>query len=98
MKPYRLTKAADADLTAIFDYIAADSEAAAIEMIHSIRDVLGNLAEYPQIGRPRGEFGRGLRSVIVGQYVIYYRVVAKQVVVARVLHGAQHADRQFRRR
>jgi plasmid stabilization system protein ParE len=45
------------------------------------------LAEPPGMGRARPEFGIGVRSVAVANYVIYYRQEGNDVLIARVLHG-----------
>jgi plasmid stabilization system protein ParE len=39
------------------------------------------------MGRARPEFGIGVRSVAVANYVIYYRQEGNDVLIARVLHG-----------
>ena len=54
-----------------------------------IDDIVGRfdlLAEQPRMGRARPEFGAGVRSFAVENYVIYYRHDG-DVLIARILHG-----------
>ena len=56
------------------------------------------IAATPRMGRPRPEYGRGLRSHPVDHYMIYYRPKKDHVVIVRVLHQRQDAANAFRRR
>ena len=38
------------------------------------------------MGRQRAEFGPGVRSIAVENYIIYYRLEG-DVLIARILHG-----------
>lgn len=85
--PYRLSTLAEQDLDEIWSYVAEDaSPATADRLIDAIIDRFELLAEQPRMGRLRPEFGEGVRSFTVENYVIYYRH-ERDVVVARVLHG-----------
>ena len=44
------------------------------------------LARFPDTGRRRDEIGRGLRSIVQGSHVVFYRVTKSTLVVIRVLH------------
>lgn len=84
---YRLSALAEQDLEEIWSYVAEDaSPATADRLIDAIIDRFELLAEQPRIGRLRPEFGEGVRSSTVENYVIYYRYEG-DVLVARVLHG-----------
>ena len=68
-------------------YVAEDaSPATADRLIDAIIDRFELLGEQPRMGRLRPEFGEGVRSFAVENYVIYYRHEG-HVLVARVLHG-----------
>jgi toxin ParE1/3/4 len=85
--PYRLSALAEQDLEEIWSYIAEDaSPATADRLIDAIIDRFELLAEQPRMGRLRPEFGEGVRSFTVENYVIYYRHQG-DVLVARVLDG-----------
>jgi plasmid stabilization system protein ParE len=81
--PYRLSVHAERDLDEIWSYVAEDaSPATADRLIDAIVDRFELLAEQ----RLRPEFGEGVRSFTVENYVIYYRH-ERDVLVARLLHG-----------
>jgi toxin ParE1/3/4 len=85
--PYRLSPLAERDLDEIWFYISEDaSPTTADRLIDDIIDRLDLLAEQPRMGRARPEFGPGVRSFVVENYVIYYRREG-QVLIARILHG-----------
>ena len=85
--PYRLSALAEQDLDEIWSYVAEDaSPATADRLIDAIIDRFELLAEQPRMGRLRPEFGEGVRSFTVENYVIYYRH-ERDVLVARLLHG-----------
>lgn len=87
---HRVAPEAEADLDAIFYYVANESGHIEIadRLIDSITRRFFLLAQHPRIGRPRDEDLRpGLRSFAVGEYVIIYRVQNSDVLILRVLHG-----------
>ena len=85
--PYRLSPLAERDLEEIWSYVAENASAiTADRLIDAIIDRFELLAEQPRMGRLRPEFGEGVRSFTVENYVIYYRH-ARDVLVARLLHG-----------
>lgn len=81
--------AADADLGSIFDWIAAEDVAAAERLIERIADAARRLGDFPERGRQRPEIGEGVRSLVLGRYLILYRVTPRQVEVVRIVHGAR---------
>lgn len=86
--PYRLSTLAEQDLDEIWSYVADDaSPKTADRLIDEIVDRFDLLAEQPGMGRARPEFGIGVRSFAVENYVIYYRHEDDDVLIARVLHG-----------
>jgi len=53
-------------------------------------------ASYPQVGRRRSGFkDPEIRTLAVGNYVIFYRPTAEGVEIARVLHGARDLETLF---
>src|SRR5262245_7987355 len=49
----------------------------------------------PEIGRARDGISPGLRSYVVEQHVIYYRITVGGVTVVRILHGKMDAARHL---
>ena len=77
------------DLTAIWDYIAAESVRAADTLIDRIDATFDMLAESPFAGRDRSELRAELRSFPVGNYLVFYAPTPDGVEVVRVMHGRQ---------
>jgi len=87
-----LQKALD-DLDELHLYIAQDSERAADKMISNILDAVENLTLFPFIGSPasnrldvRGDY----RMIVVKPYLVFYRVIDKDVTIYRVLHDRRY--------
>ena len=82
------TDAAD-DLERIFDYIAESRPESARRVAQSVIERLGTLETFPHLGRP----GRvkGTREVAFPPlpFVAIYEVRDEQIIVLRILHGAQ---------
>jgi toxin ParE1/3/4 len=80
---------AEADLSDIWHYIAEDNLEAADRVIAKIKQIIANLSNSPKMGHCRDNFSRGLRSVPVGRYLIFYREIKERLEVVHVLHGAR---------
>ncbi|HVB16971.1 MAG TPA: type II toxin-antitoxin system RelE/ParE family toxin, partial [Stellaceae bacterium] len=76
-------------------YIAEQSGSVEIarNAVASITDRFDLLSTYSQLGRNRGDLRPGLRSYPVGDYVIFYRVQRRDVIILRVLHGRRDIER-----
>ena len=89
MKRAIFAPAAEADLEAIYDYIATDNAVAAATLVTRLEDLATRLAETPGIGRARTELLPDLRSFPFGNYVLFYRPTEGGIEIVRVLHGAR---------
>jgi addiction module RelE/StbE family toxin len=82
------TDAAD-DLERICDYIAESRPESARRVAQSVVDRIGTLETFPHLGRP----GRvqGTREIAFPPlpFVAIYEVDDDQIIVLRILHGAQ---------
>ncbi len=85
----RRTNRADADLDAIWLYIAATNIGAAERLIRAIEAAEDRLGLYPELGQARPDLAPGLRHWPVGSFLILYRVDPDAVTIVRVLHGAR---------
>ncbi len=83
---------ASVDLAEIWAFIAEDSIKHADKFAALIDDQFLGLARRPQMGRSRSELAPNLRSLPVGQYVIFYVPLPKSVEIIRVLHGARDIE------
>src|SRR5690348_5380012 len=89
------TALAEMDLRSIFRYIAMDNERAAAKLLRTIDAKINSCARMPGTGKPCDDYRPGLRSVPVGNYLIFYEPTADGIVVVRVLHGARDIQRLF---
>lgn len=78
------------DYVDIWNYIAVDNQAAADRIIEKFDAALNLLSTAPGLGPRRDEFGLGMRSFPVGQYLIFYRAIDDGIELIRVLHGARN--------
>ena len=86
MSHVRFTHSAKKDLGEIYKYIAQDNIAAADRHRARLEQRWQVLIDQPRIGRKRDEIQRDLRSIAEGNYVIFYRILGKEVQIARVRH------------
>ncbi|MGH7074739.1 MAG: type II toxin-antitoxin system RelE/ParE family toxin [Stellaceae bacterium] len=75
------------DLDALKVYVARDNTAAAERQAERVLLAVGNLVQFPEIGRP----GRraGTRELVVSgtPYIVPYRIKGEAIEILRVLHG-----------
>ncbi len=95
MSQLRISPRASSDLIEIWSYIADDSVANADAFIDKLYQAIQVLARQPGSGRHREELAPGIQSFPFGRYIIFYRVVAGAVEIARVLHGARDIENIF---
>ena len=81
------TRQARHDLIDIWDHIAADNPEAADAVLDRIDKGCLGLLDHPHLGPARNDIRPGLRYLIVGDYVILYRVLDDGVEIVRIVHG-----------
>jgi len=89
-RPVRILRRAQTDLQEIRDYVQRDRPRAAERLINKLLDRIDGLAKWPERGVvPKDEYlrARGFRVLIEGEYLIFYKVLQRQVRVYRILHG-----------
>lgn len=86
-----LTSAADADLEAIWRFVAEQSGSASADRLEaSLHRSMKRLARSPGMGSPRDDLAAAPVRVFPSRpYVIAYRERSDGVVVLRVLHAAR---------
>jgi len=93
-----LAPQATADLDDVWYYVAVESGSVEIadRFVDSLTERFFLLAGHPYLGRPRDDdFGIGLRSFPVGEYVIVYLVDGSDVLILRVVHGRRDLEDLF---
>ncbi|MET3593744.1 MULTISPECIES: type II toxin-antitoxin system RelE/ParE family toxin [Mesorhizobium] len=61
-------------------------------MLDRIEPRCQQLATYPYSGPPRDDIAPGIRHLIVGEYLTFYRVGGDAIEVVRVLHGRRKIE------
>ncbi len=77
-----------ADLEAIRDYIALDSEHYAARFVARIIDAVEQLETFPKIGRtvPEAHEAPDIREIIFQNYRIIYRLEPRRVLLLAIVH------------
>ena len=83
------------DYLEIWLYVARDNPAAADRLIQQFDHNLAALARAPKIGRSEEEYSQGLRSLPVGNYLIFYRPIEDGIELARLLHAARDINPEY---
>ncbi len=83
------TTQADEDVLLVWNYIARDSTRNADAFFDTLKERCQLLADTPQMGRARPEFGAEVRSWPLGNYLIFYRIAETDIEILRVIHGAR---------
>jgi toxin ParE1/3/4 len=82
-------------------YIARENPDAARKLETAIDQTLNLLADFPDLGTKRNEFGPLLRSFPVRKfknYIAFYRPIPGGIELLRMLHGARDLPTLFRGR
>ena len=88
----KLVRVAEDDLREIVLYVAADRPSAADELADKIEKNLNLLSNHPHLGRvpKEAELARlGYRYLVVENYLIFYKIEGRTILVHRILHGAR---------
>ncbi|MCC7530999.1 MAG: type II toxin-antitoxin system RelE/ParE family toxin [Candidatus Melainabacteria bacterium] len=84
------------DLQGIFNYIAQDNLDAAIAFVRQLKQRCTELAPLPNVGRKRDEIQRGYRSVVEGEYVIFYQAMPDGMLeIKRIIHSKRDLRKAF---
>ena len=89
-RPVRILRRAQADIIEIRNYVERDNPRGAKRLVDKLLDRIESLAQLPELGVvPSDDYlqARGFRVVIEGEYLIFYKVLRRQVRLYRILHG-----------
>ncbi|MDX8467609.1 type II toxin-antitoxin system RelE/ParE family toxin [Mesorhizobium sp. VK23B] len=89
---YRLLPRAESDVEALGDYVAERSPNAAIRLVNALERRWDLLTLHPFSGAPRDDIAPGIRHLIVGEYLTFYRVAEDAIEIIRVLHGRRNIN------
>lgn len=93
------TEEAETQLLEILDYLAGESESAAVRVRDAIYHAVGKLAERPGIGHTREDLtDRPLKFWSVYSYLVVYDPDSRPLTIVAVLHGAQDVEELLKRK
>jgi toxin ParE1/3/4 len=85
----------ETDLDEIWWYIAQDNADAADRLLDKIEERCRTLARFPEMGMNRDELMSGLRSLPIGNYLVFYLPTEDGIEIVRVLPGMRDIDALF---
>ena len=92
-----ISEVAEFDLEDIFDYTdESHGDDQAFEYVSSFDDLFEKLITHPKMGRTRPEIREGLRSIVKGYHVVFYRIMRDRIRIVRILHGSRDLPNQFK--
>lgn len=94
----RLLSIAEQDLQEIASYVAGENVTAALALADRIEKDLLKLASHPYMGRTPNDgklAGLGYRFLVVENYLLFYTVSEKTILVHRIIHGARDIPQMF---
>lgn len=95
MNQFRTSDKAEDDLRDIWLFVARNDPDAADRLVAEITRRFPTLAQFPEIGRRRDELLPDARSLSVGRYLIFYRLIDDGIEIIRVVHGARNLPALF---
>ena len=87
MPRVRRTRRARQDLIKIWTHVAAHDSVAADTVLDRIDEACQRIARHPAMGPAREDIRPGLRYMVVGAYLVLYRITDDGIEVVRVVHG-----------
>ncbi|MDE3241703.1 MAG: type II toxin-antitoxin system RelE/ParE family toxin [Nitrospirota bacterium] len=92
----RLLSIAEQDLQELLLYVAAENSTAALVLADKIEAELAKLGTYPYLGKiPQDTHLAQLeyRVLVVGDYLLFYKIKGRTILIYRILHGARDVPR-----
>ncbi len=86
---FSFARDAETDLDEIWIYFGERNIAKAQRTVEAIQERCLLLLDNPNLGRARPELNVNYRSLVIGDYVIYYRFHNQHVQIYRILHSSR---------
>lgn len=89
----RLLSTAEQDFLDIIEYLAAENVSAAHTVANHLEKQLQSLQRHPFLGKVPSDSKlakMGYRVLVVGDYLVFYKVRGKTVMIYRIIHGARN--------
>jgi|SRR5579883_2510063 len=94
---FKISKQAEKDLEDIWFYLAERSPDEADKLLDEIQARFLRLLQFPEIGVAREDLAPKLRSLLLKDYLIFYRLSGRSIEIIRILHGSRDVENIFRR-
>jgi toxin ParE1/3/4 len=91
----QVNDAAEEDLISIWHDIAEHNSSAADKFVRRLGARINDLNTMPERGAPRDDLITGVRMLVEGSYLIFYRLHANKVEVLRIIHGSRDLTSLF---
>ncbi len=88
------TDRAELDLIDILVFLGRRSPATADRFADEVEQKCQLLSQFPGMGAERDDIPTGVRTFVVGSYVLYYRPVDDGIELLRVLYGGRRINRR----
>lgn len=86
----RFSRAANADLEKIGEWIARDNPCRAAEFVVELEQTCQRLVDFPSGGEIVGRYRKeAVRRKLHGEYLVLYTIRQDTIFIVRVIHGAQ---------
>jgi plasmid stabilization system protein ParE len=93
------TEEAETQLLEILEYLAGESESAAVRVRDAIYDAAGKLAERPGIGHTREDLTeRPVKFWSVYSYLVVYDPASRPLTIVALLHGARDVEQLLKQK
>ncbi|MDR3665381.1 MAG: type II toxin-antitoxin system RelE/ParE family toxin [Ignavibacteriaceae bacterium] len=89
----RFLSIAEEDLTEIISFIVSDNVKADEELVNKIEKNLLLVSLNPLLGKIPADVdlkSLGYRYLIIGNYLIFYTIEKKTILIHRIIHGARN--------
>ncbi|MFH1913732.1 MAG: type II toxin-antitoxin system RelE/ParE family toxin [Pseudomonadota bacterium] len=95
MIPVIRLKQARQDLISIWQHVAMDDPQAADAVLDAIDAKCQKLSTHPRLGPARDDIRPGMRYLVIGSYLVLYKIDRDAVRVVRVLHARRDLQGVF---
>lgn len=91
---YELSVIADQDIEEIFDYSEQEfGYKQAVTYLLEIESLFLKITKFPELGKQRNEIKQGLRSIPIGEHLVFYRILKDRIRMVRILHASRDIPR-----
>ena len=88
-----LLRSSEGGSVELWRHIAQQSVASADRVYDRIHESCSRLTAHPELGRPRPDVREGVRSLVSGRWLIFYRPASGFVRILRVVDGSRDLRR-----